>query len=117
VRVGRAASAASASVPPAAAQAATAEGARLTVEETIAYALHNTLPDRASTSGSPLTEREQDVAELVAHGYTNAQIAARLFISNRTVATHLTHIRAKLGLPSRIHIAAWINSQKPAGSR
>ncbi|MDQ1646627.1 MAG: hypothetical protein QOJ50_2811, partial [Cryptosporangiaceae bacterium] len=115
-RVGRAASAASASVPPEAARAATAEGATLAVEDTIAYALHDTLPDRAAAPDSPLTEREQDVAELVAHGYTNAQIAARLFISNRTVATHLTHIRAKLGLPSRVHIAAWINNQKPAAS-
>jgi non-specific serine/threonine protein kinase len=65
-------------------------------------------------AGSPLTSREQHVAELVAQGYTNAQIAARLYIGSRTVATHLTHIRAKLDVPSRVHIAAWINDHRTA---
>jgi non-specific serine/threonine protein kinase len=80
--------------------------------ETVAYALHDTLPHPAADPGSPLTDREEHVADLVARGYTNAQIAARLFISQRTVDTHLTHIRTKLGVPSRMHIAAWVNNHK-----
>jgi len=50
------------------------------------------------------------VARLVAEGLTNWQIGMRLFISERTVATHLGHILNKLGFDSRAQIASWMAS-------
>ncbi|GHE93977.1 ATP-binding protein [Streptomyces fumanus] len=56
---------------------------------------------------TPLSRREQDVVTLVAQGLSNRQVAARMYVSERTVETHLRHIRIALGLRSRAHIAAW----------
>jgi non-specific serine/threonine protein kinase len=55
-----------------------------------------------------LTEREREVAQLVARGLTNRQIAARLLLARRTVGTHLEHIFAKLGVQARAEVAVWI---------
>ena len=44
---------------------------------------------------------------LVAAGRTNREIAAALFVTPRTAATHVTHILAKLGVASRVEAAAW----------
>jgi DNA-binding CsgD family transcriptional regulator len=52
-----------------------------------------------------LTPAEQRVAILVAEGRTNREVAAALFLSERTVASHLTHIYAKLGVRSRTELA------------
>lgn len=49
----------------------------------------------------PLSTRELEVLELVAAGHTNKEAAARLFISEATVKTHLLHIYAKLGVSDR----------------
>jgi predicted ATPase/DNA-binding CsgD family transcriptional regulator len=54
-----------------------------------------------------LSQREWDVVGLVVEGLSNRQIAARMFVSVRTVETHMTNIRAALGLRSRAHVAAW----------
>jgi DNA-binding NarL/FixJ family response regulator len=54
-----------------------------------------------------LTDRELEVARLVARAETNAGIAAELFISPGTVKTHIANIQRKLGLPNRVGIAAW----------
>jgi DNA-binding NarL/FixJ family response regulator len=52
-----------------------------------------------------LTPAETQIAELVARGYTNPQIASELLISRRTVQAHLAHIFTKLGLRSRVELA------------
>ena len=52
-----------------------------------------------------LTPAERRVAELVAKGHTNTEVAAALFLSERTVASHLTHIYAKVGVRSRTELA------------
>lgn len=58
-----------------------------------------------------LSRREQDVAALVAQGLTNREIAQRLFLSERTVESHLEHVREKLDAKSRAQVAAWFVSQ------
>jgi len=55
----------------------------------------------------PLSRREQEVAALVARGYSNRQIAAELVIAEGTAINHVKHILAKLALTSRTQIAAW----------
>jgi DNA-binding NarL/FixJ family response regulator len=55
----------------------------------------------------PLTVREFEVARLVADGFTNAEIAAELALSPKTVSAHVEHILAKLGVSRRTEIAAW----------
>ena len=58
---------------------------------------------RQRTAG--LTAAERRVAALVARGQTNREVAAALFLGERTVASHLTHIYAKLGVRSRTELA------------
>ena len=55
----------------------------------------------APATGSPLSEREQEVLRLVADGLTNEQIAQRLIVSIHTVHRHVANIRLKLNQPSR----------------
>ena len=57
------------------------------------------------TRSEGLTPSERRVAELVAQGRTNAEVAASLFLAERTVASHLTHVYAKLGVRSRTELA------------
>jgi DNA-binding NarL/FixJ family response regulator len=66
--------------------------------------------DAASDVGGTgvLGKREAEVARLVADGLSNKQIAKRLFISERTVDSHVRNILNKLGFGSRAQIAAWI---------
>jgi DNA-binding CsgD family transcriptional regulator len=52
-----------------------------------------------------LTGAERRVASLVAEGRTNREVAAALFLTERTVASHLTHVYAKLGIRSRTELA------------
>jgi DNA-binding NarL/FixJ family response regulator len=59
---------------------------------------------------APLAKREADVARLVAEGLSNKQIGARLFISERTVDSHVRGILNKLGFNSRAQIASWMAS-------
>lgn len=51
-----------------------------------------------------LTAREQEVCRLLAYGFTNAEVAEKLFISDRTVETHRTNIMSKLDLRSRAEL-------------
>jgi DNA-binding CsgD family transcriptional regulator len=82
------------------------EGADLSTNEVIAYALRGHTGRKRPVSGwTSLTPTECDVVRLVTEGLTNSAVAARLFVSPRTVQTHLTHIYAKLGVTSRVQLA------------
>jgi DNA-binding CsgD family transcriptional regulator len=63
-------------------------------------------PGRARRRAGALSAREQEIAQLVASGQTNAEIAASLFLSPRTVERHVGSILSKLGFRSRVQIAA-----------
>jgi DNA-binding CsgD family transcriptional regulator len=83
-----------------------AEGAALPTAEAIAYAQRGRGErKRPSTGWAALTPTELDVVRLVSAGLGNKDIATRLFISPRTVETHLTHAYAKLQLSSRVQLA------------
>jgi DNA-binding CsgD family transcriptional regulator len=83
-----------------------AEGAGLYITEAIAYAQRGRGERKRPTSGwGSLTPMELDVVRLVAEGLGNNDVGARLFISPRTVQSHLTHVYAKLGLTSRVQLA------------
>jgi DNA-binding NarL/FixJ family response regulator len=66
--------------------------------------------------GGPLTAREWEVARLVSRGLRNAEIAEALVLEPGTVANHVRHILAKLGLRSRTELAAWVLRQGQGGS-
>jgi DNA-binding CsgD family transcriptional regulator len=63
-----------------------------------------------------LTPTEHRVVDLVVEGLSNPQIGERLFISRRTVQTHLAHVFAKLGISSRTQLAAEATRQAPRSS-
>jgi DNA-binding CsgD family transcriptional regulator len=82
-----------------------AEGSALTTEEAIAYAQRGRGERKRPADGwESLTPAERDVVALVTDGLTNAETATRLFVSPRTVQTHLTHVYTKLGLTSRVQL-------------
>ncbi|WP_252159478.1 helix-turn-helix transcriptional regulator, partial [Mycobacterium tuberculosis] len=86
--------------------AAWAEGAALSIKETIAYAQRgHSWRKRPATGWESLTPTEIDVVRLVGEGLANKDIATRLFVSPRTVQTHLTHVYTKLGFTSRLQLA------------
>jgi DNA-binding CsgD family transcriptional regulator/DNA polymerase III delta prime subunit len=66
---------------------------------------------RAKQSYSGLTEREREVAALIAQGCSNREIASTLVIGPKTVEAHISHILTKLGFSSRAQIAAWAVDQ------
>jgi DNA-binding NarL/FixJ family response regulator len=63
-------------------------------------------PGRHRRRGGVLTAREEEIAQLVAAGQTNPEIAAELYLSPRTVERHIGNILTKLGYRSRVQIAA-----------
>jgi non-specific serine/threonine protein kinase len=89
-----------------------AQGGKLTFPAAIAYAL-----DESPTVPAPrvphLTKRETQIAELVAKGLTNREIATRLNIALRTADTHVENILAKLQITTRTKVATWITTQSP----
>ena len=110
-------------LPASARDAAVSGGRRLPAERLVAYALRTRGDDHRAAehavevvdARSALTGREFMVAELVAGGLTNRQIAERLGLSIHTVATHLDKVRDKLGLRSRTRIALWVAARAKAG--
>ena len=105
-------------------------GSTMPDAEAIAYVLGREaatpapMPARSAASppASTLTRRELEIVKLIAEGLTSHQIAAKLFISERTVTTHVTNMLNKLGLSSRIQLAGWLagieqTAQPPATHR
>jgi predicted ATPase/DNA-binding CsgD family transcriptional regulator len=90
-------------------------GHRLSRMAALRLALGESDQPEAATASSgaesaALGKRELEVARLVAEGLSNKQIAARLFISDRTAATHVGNILNKLGFNSRAQVATWVAS-------
>ena len=81
------------------------EGARLTLDEATALAFGPGRPRRRAAAG--LSEREAEVARLVAQGLSNKAIGASLHLSVRTVESHVRHALAKAGLENRTQLATW----------
>jgi predicted ATPase/class 3 adenylate cyclase/DNA-binding CsgD family transcriptional regulator len=87
-------------------ESAWAEGAAMSTLEAIAYARRGHGGRKRPASGwGALTPTERDVVRLIREGLANNDIASRLFVSPRTVQSHLTHIYTKLGLTSRMQLA------------
>jgi DNA-binding NarL/FixJ family response regulator len=71
-------------------------------------------PRRAAVTGvDSLTSAEHRVATLAAEGHSNPEIAQRLYVTRRTVETHLTHVYAKLGVATRTDLAASLGGAGP----
>jgi predicted ATPase/DNA-binding CsgD family transcriptional regulator len=97
------------------------EGQAMTLEQAIEYALETpspseelarpihplTLRQAAKKEFGGLTERERQVAALVAQGMSNREIANQLVISERTVESHVANILNKLGFTARTQIGVW----------
>ena len=66
----------------------------------------------ATVPAGPLTPREAEVLTLVAEGAANREVAARLFISEKTVGRHLANIYVKIGVGSRTAAAAWWHARR-----
>jgi len=92
----------------------TRQGARIAIDEAVADALGEQADATARPAGeeAALTRREHEVADLVAQGLSNRDIAASLVISPRTAEAHVEHILTKLGFTSRSQIAAWVAERR-----
>jgi DNA-binding CsgD family transcriptional regulator len=74
-------------------------------------------PRRSALTGTEsLTPAERQVARLAARGLSNKDIAQHLFVTRRTVETHLTHIYAKLAVGSRIELEPYFPDTTPASA-
>ncbi|WP_225929007.1 ATP-binding protein [Rhodococcus opacus] len=110
--------------------AAFARGSGFTIVETVRYAVGDQDPPSAGrstrkavtrssartgsgvASSTPLTARESEVAELIAEGLSNREIAERLVIAQRTAEGHVERILTKLGLRSRAQVAAQLAARR-----
>jgi NarL family two-component system response regulator LiaR len=64
-------------------------------------------PPQAASATDPLTEREAEILNRVAQGFSNQEIADQLVLSERTVRTHVTNILGKLHLANRTQAALY----------
>ena len=102
-------------------EAARMEGRAMSHEQALEYALSGEEPHvvpapkpqpPVGVQPGVLTSREGEVADLVAQGMSNRQIAQELFLSERTIENHVSKILGKLRLVSRAEIAAWATHQR-----
>ena len=93
---------------------ALAAGARLDPAGAVAAALGEEPAAATPSASAPstLTPRETEVAELVAEGLSDREIADHLVIARRTAETHVQHILRKLGARSRAQVAAWVAGRR-----
>lgn len=95
-------------------------GRELSIDETVSYALRERENKPDIEAGGEwldkLTRREREVAELVAQGLSNKEIAAKLVVSLRTAEGHVERILAKQGFRTRAQIATWFTESRSAGS-
>ena len=77
---------------------------------------HLTHADRPAFGWDSLTDTERTIADLVAQGLSNRQVASRVFLSTHTVAFHLRHVFWKLGVSSRVQLARISAEQAATGS-
>ena len=87
------------------------EGLAMNETRAVAYAVGEDRPLAIPETAGPLSRREREVAAMVAAGWTNRQIAERLFIAERTAEGHVERIRNKLGVRSRTEVATWAVAQ------
>jgi DNA-binding CsgD family transcriptional regulator len=102
--------------------AAYQRGLAMTIEDAVGFAVtdrqdYTPKPKLAvkPDSRSLLTRREHEIAGLIAGELSTREIAARLFLSERTVETHVTHIFNKLGINSRSQLTRWLADVADAG--
>jgi predicted ATPase/DNA-binding CsgD family transcriptional regulator len=104
-------------------EAAFAQGVAFSTDQAVALALSSRAssdrgsvhaPGRPPSTAAPggLTRREWEIAQLLAEGLSNKEIAARLVIAPRTAETHVEHILTKLGFTSRTQASAWVLDQQ-----
>jgi DNA-binding CsgD family transcriptional regulator len=87
-------------------EAAWAEGEALSLDDAIKYAQRGRGDRKRPSAGwESLTPAELNVVKLVGEGLSNRDIAARLFVSARTVQAHLSHVYSKLAVTSRVQLA------------
>jgi non-specific serine/threonine protein kinase len=98
----------------------TAAGASRPLDVVIGHAVANADAPRgqaaaagggSAPAGAGLTNREFEIAALVASGMSNREIASSLVISKRTVDAHVEHIFGKLGMSSRVQLTVWLREQ------
>jgi non-specific serine/threonine protein kinase len=97
-------------------------GRAMTQEEVVAFVLGEPTGPRAATppaedlAGVDLTRRELEIAELIARGLSNKEIAESLVISPRTAEGHVARLLQKLGFQSRALVATWVAERRVLGA-
>ncbi|MEV5750605.1 LuxR C-terminal-related transcriptional regulator [Actinoallomurus sp. NPDC052308] len=102
--------------------AACRRGALMPQPELVGFALEAEPPEEpaavvvapSAAADQALTKRERQVAEMVARGMTNKEIAEHLLIAQRTAESHIENILSKLGFTSRTQIAVWAAHRRRA---